>query len=241
MKTSKKLPISEITTVPYYDKSFPFIPWSFKSKLKVSLTFAKQLYKEIGFFSFLLFWIKVPFKWFSLSKKHKSGLNLMKNAFGTMAKIEWKLLLIIYETLERKSGKQKAYQFAKNAIQQASKFMMNDFYQADKLAQFEDPFEAFWAYHKAMFTDDLNYPNEFIEEENCKIMIVHKCRNCEIANLTVPELTSLGCDHDITGYKAIEKKVQMEFRRPQTLAKDGLPCKFMFFREGTAPENIEIK
>ena len=29
--------------------------------------------------------------------------------------------------------------------------MMNDFYQAKELANFEDPFEAFWEYHKAMF------------------------------------------------------------------------------------------
>ena len=59
--------------------------------------------------------------------------------------------------------------------------MMNDFYQADRLAEFEDPFEAFWAYHKAMFQNDPNYPNEMIEEYNRRVMIVHDCRNCEIA------------------------------------------------------------
>ena len=34
----------------------------------------------------------------------------------------------------------------------------------------------------------------------------------------------------------IEEKAEMEFRRPVTLAKDGGPCRFMFYRKGTAPK-----
>jgi len=33
-----------------------------------------------------------------------------------------------------------------------------------------------------------------------------------------------------TRYKAIEDKTNMEFRHPQMLAKDGKPCRFMFYR-----------
>ncbi len=165
----------------------------------------------------------------------------MKNAFGQMAKLEWLLLVQIYNYLSNKKDKDFAYQFAKDAIQKASKFMMSDFYQAKELAKFDDPFEAFWQYHKAMFTNDPNYPNELIDEGNLKIMIVSDCKNCQISNLTIPELSTLGCDHDITGYKSIEKLTKMEFRRPQTIAKDGKPCKFMFFREGTASKGIAIK
>jgi hypothetical protein len=40
-------------------------------------------------------------------------------------------------------------------------------------------------------------------------------------------------DYDITAYAAISERTNMEFRRPQTLAKDGEPCRFMFFRKGT--------
>jgi hypothetical protein len=39
-----------------------------------------------------------------------------------------------------------------------------------------------------------------------------------------------------TRYKAIEDKTNMEFRRPQMHAKDGKPCRFMFYRRGTAPQ-----
>lgn len=117
--------------------------------------------------------------------------------------------------------------------------MMADFYQADLLSRFEDPFEAFWAYHRAMFADDPNYPNELLDvSDDLKVMVVHECRNCRIAELTLPELAPLGCDHDITGYKAIEERTGMEFRRPVTLAKDGQPCRFMFYRAGTAPDEV---
>jgi len=238
----KKLKLSEIKNVPYYGKHFPFIPWSFKSKIKVSLVFAKTLYEKIGFIQFLKFWIFIlPINVIQTYTKDKKGFIMMKEAFGTMAEIEWILLVLIYRFLEKKENKEFAYQFSKEAIQTASKFMMNDFYQAKTLSKFKDPFEAFWLYHKAMFKDDPNYPNELIDEGDCKIMLVHECKNCIVANLTIPELAKLGCDHDITGYKSIEKYTKMEFRRPQTIAKDDKPCKFMFFREGTAPNNIAIK
>ncbi len=238
----KKKELSEIKNIHYYGKKFPFIPWSFKSKIKVSLVFAKTLYQKIGFIEFLNFWLFVlPVNLIQTYKKGKKGFKMMKNSFGTMAEIEWLLLVIIYKFLEKKKDKEFAYQFSKDAIQEASKFMMSDFYQAKKLSEFEDPFETFWTFHKAMFKDDPNYPNEFIEEKNCKIMLVHECKNCIVSNLTIPELAKLGCDHDISGYKSIEKLTKMEFRRPQTLAKDDKSCKFMFFREGTAPKNIDIK
>lgn len=235
-------PISDIKKIPYYGKSFPFIPWTFVSKVKVSLVFLKTFYKKTSILSFLSFWtLRLPFSTLKTLGKNKKGLHLMKESFGRMAKLEWFLLIEFYNFIEKKNNKEYAYQFAKEAIQKASEFMMSDFYQAKKLAKFQDPFEAFWEYHKAIFSDDPNYPNELIDEGDCKIMLVHDCRNCEIAKLTIPELASLGCDHDITGYKSIEQLTNMEFRRPQTLAKDGKPCKFMFFREGTAPQNIDIK
>jgi hypothetical protein len=221
----------------YYGRNFPFIPWTLKSKLRVSLVFARNLFGELGLIQFTAFWLLMPFRFVPVYWKFREGFRLMGKNFGFIAEIEWILLVIIYRTLEKKKGKEEAYLFAKRAIQEGSQFMMNDFYQANRLAEFEDPFEAFWLYHKAMFQDDPNYPNEFIEDRDLKIMVVHQCRNCEIAKLTIPELAPLGCDHDITGYKAIKDKINMEFRRPVTLAKDAKPCRFMFYRKGTAPKD----
>jgi len=234
--TTHRLPLNQVNTLPYYGRHFPFIPWTLSSKLRVSLVFARNLGGELGPLAFVAFWLRLPFRLVPAYRQFKAGFSLMGQQFGLMAEIEWILLVIIYEVLAKREGKEKAYLFAKKAIQDGSQFMMNDFYQADRLAEFEDPFEAFWSYHKAMFQGDPNYPNEFIEEKDLKVMVVHQCRNCEIARLTIPELASLGCDHDITGYKAIEDKTNMEFRRPETLAKDGMPCRFMFYRKGTAPQ-----
>lgn len=232
---ARKRPLGEVASLPYYGRSFPFIPWKLSSRLRVSLVFARHLYRELGLPGFLRFWLLVPFRLFPALGRYREGLRLTRRSFGCMAEMEWLLLLLIYEELERREGKAVAYRFAREAIQDCSRFMMREFYQASRLAEFEDPFEAFWSYHRAMFHDDANYPNEMIEEGDRRTMIVHRCRNCEIAQLTIPELAPLGCDHDITGYAAIEELVGMEFRRPVTLAKDGKPCRFVFYRKGTAP------
>jgi len=233
---AKRLPLDRVKALPYYGRHFPFIPWTVASKLRVSFVFAGDLLHELGLLRFLGAWFMLPFRLVPAYRKYREGFRSMGCSFGPIAEIEWILLVIVYRDIESKKGKDNAYLFARKAMQRSSQFMMNDFYQADRLAEFEDPFEAFWSYHRAMFQDDPNYPNEFIEEENLKIMVVHRCRNCEIARLTVPELAPLGCDHDITGYQAIADKTGMEFRRPETLAKDGKPCRFMFYRKGTAPK-----
>jgi hypothetical protein len=213
----RRLPVTHVKNLPCYGKKFPLIPWTLRSKIHVSFVFAKCLFNELGIIQFLAFWLLLPFRFVPVYKRFRDGFRLMGRQFGFIAEIEWILLVIIYRVLAKKQGREKAYHFAKKAIQESSQFMMNDFYQADRLAEFEDPYEAFWIYHKAMFQEDPNYPNEFIE-------------------LTIPELAPLGCDHDITGYKSIEDKTEMEFRRPVTLAKDGKPCHFMFYRKGTAPK-----
>ncbi len=228
----------EVSALPHYGQHFPFLPRSTATKLRVSRVFARNLHAELGWSRFLGFWLRLPVALIPAVRTSRAGFALMGRTFGVLAEFEWILLVVIYRDLARTSGKQRAYQFAKAAIQQSSRFMMNEFYQADRLAGFDDPFEAFWSYHKAMFADDPNYPNELVDHGDLKMMIVHQCRNCEIAALTVPELAPLGCDHDITGYQAIQDKVRMEFRRPVTLAKDGQPCRFMFYRQGTAPDDI---
>ena len=58
--------------------------------------------------------------------------------------------------------------------------------------------------------------------------------------LGYPELGPFGCDHDCAGYAAIADEVQIEFRRPCTIAKGGTTCDFKFYRAGTAPETEMI-
>lgn len=232
---TKKLPLAEVKHIPFYGQSFPFVPWKFATKIRISLVFARRMFTELGVGWSLLFWLQAPVRMLFAYSKHREGIVLTGQRFGLLAGIEWLLLIVIFRAIERRSGTKEAYRFAKDAMQECSIFLMPEYYQVDHLARFEDPFEAFWAYHKAMFSNDPNYPNEFVEDGDVRMMIVHSCRNCEIANKTIPELATIGCDHDITGYRAIEDITHMQFRRPKTLAKDGEPCRFMFYRAGTAP------
>ena len=230
-------PTASVEHLPHYGKHFPFIPWSLTSKLRVSWVFAAELRRVLGWPRFIAFWLALPFRLPGTLRRHGAGFREMRHRFGVIAEAEWVLLVVIHGVLERRDGAAAAYDFARRAIQRASTFMMADFYQADLLAGFEDPFQAFWDYHRAMFADDPNYPNELLDvSDDLKVMVVHECRNCRIAELTLPQLAPLGCDHDITGYRAIEERTGMEFRRPVTLAKDGQPCRFMFYRAGTAPD-----
>ncbi|WP_099025769.1 L-2-amino-thiazoline-4-carboxylic acid hydrolase, partial [Mycolicibacterium palauense] len=225
-------PRRDVSELPHYGQHFPFLPWTTTTKLRVSWVFARRLRAELGWTRFIAFWLRLPVAALPALRTCRAGFSLMHDSFGFLAEMEWILLVVIHRRLEASSGKERAYRFAREAIQDCSRFMMNEFYQADRLARFDDPFEAFWSYHTAMFADDPNYPNELIDEGDLKVMVVHQCRNCQIAALTVPELAPLGCDHDITGYRAIGDKTRMEFRRPVTLAKDGQPCRFMFYRQG---------
>jgi hypothetical protein len=80
-----------------------------------------------------------------------------------------------------------------------------------------------------------------IDEKDKHMLKIVSCINVDIFGaLGCPELGKLGCDHDLTGYPAIEDRVQAEFRRPCTIAKGGSYCKFIFYRQGTAPETEEV-
>lgn len=241
--TKTKLPLTEISKVPYYGKSFPIIPRKASVRQKEMMAFIKVQFKEMGFFRTLGFWFTVPFRLKGSYKKYKDGLDLTQKSFGKQAKMEWAFLFLSYNKMLKLKGEDYAYAFVKKSIQAAAPDVMNDMYQADYLKKFEDPFEAFWLYHKAIFKDDKDYPNYFIEdgENGAKEMIVTSCRNCDIANLSIPALAKMGCDHDCVGYPAISEQTQMDFRRPTTIAKGGDVCRFMFFRKGTAPNDLETK
>ena len=69
---------------------------------------------------------------------------------------------------------------------------------------------------------------------------VNSCANIELFEaIGCPELSTLGCDHDLAGYPLIEEAVQCDFRRSCTLAKGGDCCHFRFHRKGTAPDTPE--
>ncbi|MCA9936643.1 MAG: hypothetical protein KC415_22060, partial [Anaerolineales bacterium] len=142
--TTQKLTLDQINTVPYYGKSFPFLPRKASVRNKEVWAFIKLQAKEIGLFPALAFWIAMPFRLGGVYRQYKEGMDLMKKSFGAEAKMEWAFLILTYKDMEKRHDAEYAYDFIKRAIQAAAPFVMNDMYQADYLAKFEDPFEAFW-------------------------------------------------------------------------------------------------
>jgi hypothetical protein len=178
MTTKNKRPIDQAIDLPYFGRKFPFIPRKLGSRLRISLVFSANHFREIGAIQFLAFFLRLPSRLAPTHKDFQKGFELIRGRFGLVAEIEWLLLVILYKDLEKTRGKKKAYKFAQKSIQQSSYFMMKDFYQADRLADFEDLFEAFWSYFKAMFQNDPDFENEFVDEGHLKTMIFYKCLNC---------------------------------------------------------------
>jgi hypothetical protein len=114
------LPVDQVKTLPYYGRNFPFIPWTFRSKLRVSFVFARNLFGKLGLIQFVAFWLLLPFRFRPAYTRFRDGFRLMGKQFGFMAEVEWILLVIIYRILEKKEGKEKADSFAKKAIQDSS-------------------------------------------------------------------------------------------------------------------------
>ena len=113
-------------------------------------------------------------------------------------------------------------------------------YQTEDLANCGgDPFTNFKRFHLAMFDASQHvFPNQQVDESDDSFTTtVTRCSNVEVFNgLGCPELTELGCDHDLAGYPAISAVTNAEFRRPCTIAKGGETCDFRFYRTGTAPD-----
>ena len=114
------IPLSQVKTLPYYGRHFPFIPWKLTSKLRISLVFAGNLLRDLGLISFVGFWLALPFRAIPTYRASKAGFRLMGSSFGLIAEMEWIPLVIIYRVLEKRHGKAHAYDFAKEAIQKSS-------------------------------------------------------------------------------------------------------------------------
>lgn len=152
-------------------------------------------------------------------------------------------MIAMFNVIARKEGREGAYAFVKGVFEKVAVYSMPALYQVDELVECEgDVFDNFKKFNIAMFEAGAHmYRPTFTDEEDKLTIVIDKCANVDLAKaFDCPEVGLLGCDHDVAGYPVIEDRVNAEFRRPCTLAKDDKPCKFMFYRKGTAPDTEEI-
>lgn len=157
---------------------------------------------------------------------------------------EFIMVISMFNALARKESRESAYEFVKGIFQRLSRQSMPALYQLEDLLQCKgDVFENFKKFNVAMFkSGDRDYHVKEIEEsDNHLRIVVDRCFNVDAGRMfDCPEISKLGCDHDLAGYPPIEDKLNMEFRRPCSIAKGDSLCEFNFYRKGFAPAGAYV-
>lgn len=204
-----------------------------------------ELRKKFGLIGLLPFFVKALAEQRRLKKRYPEAVKQAQQ-LGSETASEFLLMSSMFKVLAKEDGREQAYEFLKGLFQKVSVYSIPAIYQIDDLVECEgDVFDNFKKFHIAMFQaihDEGTWKyDEIIDEEDKLVMNVISCANVDLFGaVDCPELGKLGCDHDLAGYPAIEDRVKAEFRRPCTLAKGGNCCKFIFYRQGTAPDTEEV-
>lgn len=203
----------------------------------------REIRKKFGLLGMLPFFISLFIGQRALKKKYpeayRTALKLGKAEANDIS-----MLVAMFNLVARKEGRENAYEYVKNIMQKIAIYSMPAFYQIDDLVECEgDVFENFTKFTVAWFNamnEEGTWIVEEMREEKDKLSFkVTECLNCVLGDaFDCPEISKLGCDHDLAGYPVILDRVNAEFRRPHTIAKGDDYCDFNFYRKGAAPESV---
>jgi hypothetical protein len=209
---------------------------------KQEMIFMAEIKKRYGAVGRIPFFIDVFLKQRRVKKEYPEAYSELQK-FGGQAVKEFPFLIGIFKAIAKREGRENAYPILKDMFQKVAPTAQRSMYQVDELVDCEgDVFDNFKKFHCAMFEASQHlFHNSNADEKDKLTSIVDKCANVEMAHsFDVPELAPIGCDSDLAGYAAIADEVNIEFRRPCTIAKGGDHCKFLFYRKGTAPDTEEV-
>ncbi|MHA2104104.1 MAG: L-2-amino-thiazoline-4-carboxylic acid hydrolase [Candidatus Hodarchaeales archaeon] len=236
---------NKVEDLSQYGKSLNGAPQDTVKKLEKIII--SKIRQKTGLLGFLPFLFRVSREKRGLKKNNPESYKRIKeSAFDEKTLEEFIMVVAMYNVIARKEGQEKAYEYVKSIFETVATFSMPAMYQVGELLQLEgDIFENFTKFNSAMFEqssrEKLFHVQSITNEKDKHIVIVDKCLNVEFANaLGAPECGKLGCDHDLVGYPLIADEMNIEFRRPYTIAKGDNICKFMFYKKGTAPKTEEI-
>ena len=214
------------------------------AKKQMGIAFS-ELREKFGLFGLIPFFAKVLAEQRRLKKTHPEVIKQLQKLGPELAN-EFVLMASMFKVIAKKDGREEAYEFLKGMVQKVAPYSIPAMYQVDALVECEgDVFDNFKKFHSAMFQalhEEGTWKYEEMSDEKDKhTMKIVSCANVDLFEaLGCPELAKLGCDHDVAGFPVIEDRVKAEFRRPCTLAKGGSYCKFIFYRQGTAPDTEEV-
>ncbi len=205
----------------------------------------EMIKRKYGWFGRIPFFIRVYFEQRRLKKQHADAIAQLLGEPDHPGGKEFAGLVAMFNTFARTDGREGAQKLVLEMFQRmAAEAGMAALYQVDELVDCEgDVYENFTKFNIALFegSQHLYDSTHSIVNPDKHTVTVTRCVNVELADaLGCPELRSLGCNFDIGGYPAIENRVNIEFRRPITIANGSDRCEFSFYRKGTAPEREEI-
>jgi len=204
----------------------------------------EMIKRKYGWFGRFPFFIRMYFEQRRLKKQYSEALAQLLGAPDHPGGQEFLMLVAMFNIFARTDGREGAWESIKEMFQSvAAEAGMAALYQLDELVDCEgDVYDNFTRFNIALFEGSQHlYDSTHTVDPDKHTITVTRCVNVELADaFDCPELRALGCNFDIGGYPAIEDRVEVEFRRPITIANGSDRCEFSFYRKGAAPETEEI-
>lgn len=226
-----------------YGASLEMPKGAIKEQFKITLS---VIYKKFGVLETFCILFDIYRNQRALKRKYPL-VRKQATKLGEVIDRELFILSGLFLALAKRLGRAEAYEFLKfKVMYKLALTSMPLLYQVNELKSCEgDVFDNFKKMNIAMFkrtTEDGTWLMKDYQDEPNKLTIkVTTCTNVELfTKLNVPELGRFGCDHDVSGFAAIEKDVNCEFRRFSTIANGDDCCLFEFYRKGNAPDNAHL-
>jgi len=227
-----------------YGIAFDHMP--LKAQILQMKVMFSEVKKKFGLFGTVGFVVKVYKKQKQLKKKYGETVNRRFADVPSSAIMELYMMSAIYLVIADREGKEKAYEFIKGIFQRIGPTAHESLYNIRDLKKCDgDIFINFCKLNRSIFEKGAEKGFYTIEEirdsEDLQYLRLTKCLNVDaFSTLGVPEIGRLGCDIDIAGYapEALGNKVNLDFRRPCTLANGDESCEFYYYRKGHAPADM---
>jgi hypothetical protein len=234
----------KVEELPSYGTAFDHMPLR-AAILEMKVMFS-ELKREIGLFGIAGFIRQVYGKQKQLKKQYGDIVNERFADVPSSAIMEMYLMSAMYLVLTEREGKEKAFEFVKGIFRKIGPAAHEAFYDIKDLVKCPgDIYTNFCQLNRSMFESSARkgfYKLEGLKEsENLQYFRFTKCLNIDVmSTLGCPELARLGCIADVAGYapEAMGNKVNLDFRRPYTMANGDKACEFYYYRKGHAPADM---
>ncbi len=227
-----------------YGKAFDHMP--LKAQILQLKVMFFELKRKFGLFGTAGFIKQIYKKQNQLKKQYGDIINEKFAGVPSSAIMELYLMSSMYLVLADREDKEKAYEFVRGIFHKIGPTAHETLYNIKDLAKCKgDIFTNFCQLNRSIFESSARKGFYNLEElkdsENLQYICLTKCLNLDaFSTLGCPELARLGCDIDIAGYapEAMGNKVNLDFRRPCTLANGDKSCQFYYYRKGHAPADL---